>query len=66
MWELLFLLAIHLPFAFIYPLDQIGKGSGVESRFALFSAPFLHLWVGEPVAVCGRRVWKAIAMRSCR
>lgn len=62
-WQFLFLLAIHFPFAFIYPLDQIAKGSGIESRFALFSAPLLYLWVGEGVKVILRQVVSLVSKR---
>ena len=63
-WQFLFVLAIHLPFAFIYPLDQIGKGSGVESRFALFSSPLLYLWVGEGVKVILEQVLHLVHKRG--
>lgn len=53
--QFLFVLAVHLPFAFIYPLDQIAKGSGVESRFTLFSSPFMYLWVAEGVRLLIRK-----------
>lgn len=42
----LLLPALLLPYAFIYVIDQVAPGSGVEARFTLHAAPFVHVLAG--------------------
>ncbi len=49
-----FILLAHFPFVFVYTLDQIAPGSGIEARFSLFTTPFLALWAAEPLVIAAR------------
>jgi hypothetical protein len=61
--ELCFVLLAHLPFAFLYPLDQVFPGSGIEARFAMHTSAFFIVWAGSSVS------WLEFALkrpRPCR
>jgi hypothetical protein len=58
-----FVLLCHVPFAFIYPLDPIAPGSGVEARFALHTAPFIAVWTAMGITEAVRRISRKAGAR---
>jgi 4-amino-4-deoxy-L-arabinose transferase-like glycosyltransferase len=44
------LVALLAPFGYLYALDQIAPGSGVEARYVLHAAPIIHVLAGIGLA----------------
>lgn len=52
--EIFFVVLCHFPLAFIYSLDQVYPGSGVEARFVLQTAPFIAAWTAVGIVSAAR------------